>query len=305
MMTGVGALLAAARAAFADDRPWPTRLRLLAGGAAQVTAVAEPFVRVRGWQLLPAVALIWLAVAVTVRPPLFLDWAARRWGNDIAVFAHRMAWLVVWLTVAKLAHLAGSDAMSPAVRAASLAVFVVALVVVAAPALDPRRWRQVNCTGTANTPDADRDCQARVRAYGLTLRAADRRAVSKALGRGWTITEVDGVTYDRCPEHLRTYSARDFAGPGAIWYSQVRKVRGADLRLGDWLDTPDHRGARMIHGIWFGGTAAPVDMGWDASRSNVLTVMISAGETELVRADVEYDVVDPHSQVAPDGTPVR
>ena len=79
--------------------------------------------------------------------------------------------------------------------------------------------------------------------------------------------------------------------PGLVWYSRVRKVRGADLRRGDWLDSLDHRGARMIYGI-----------AW--THSDVLTVTFSCGDTELVTASVEYDVVDPESQVAPDGTPL-
>ena len=65
----------------------------------------------------------------------------------------------------------------------------------------PTRWTQINCCGTATTPDADSECKTRVRGHGLTRRAADCRAVSRALGRGWTITEVDGYTYDRCPAH--------------------------------------------------------------------------------------------------------
>jgi hypothetical protein len=86
----------------------------------------------------------------------------------------------------------------------------------------------------------------------------------------------------------------DFDGiPGMVWYSRARKVRGADLRLGDWLDSLDHRGARMIYGI-----------SWTDPESPVRTVTFSFDDTELVHANVEYDVVDPDSRVAPDGTPL-
>lgn len=101
--------------------------------------------------------------------------------------------------------------------------------------------------------------------------------------------------------------------PGMVWYANITKVRGADLRVGQWLDTLDHRGARAILGILAG--SAPSDNGTPTvdhlrrlrvvdAKSGLLTVMVGGGETETVRADVEYDVVDPDSQVTPDGTPV-
>lgn len=90
--------------------------------------------------------------------------------------------------------------------------------------------------------------------------------------------------------------------PGLVWYAKVQRVRGNALTPGMWLDSLDHRGARSIAGVWFGGTAEP-----PASlfvEQNVLTVMFFGGDTEVVRSDVEYDVVDPQSQVAPDGSPM-
>jgi len=109
------------------------------------------------------------------------------------------------------------------------------------------------------------------------------------------------------------HAARFCGYPGMVWYSRSRSVRGDELRIGDMLDTLDHRGARGIFGIFAGAApdgqdtpdvehlralrAADVDSG-------LLTVMIGGGETETIRADVLYDVVDPTSQVTPDGTPV-
>lgn len=98
--------------------------------------------------------------------------------------------------------------------------------------------------------------------------------------------------------------------PGLVWYASIHKVRGEDLKLGDWLDSLDHRGARMIYGLWLGAattadlyeetlrTAVDIDSG----SPKVMTVMFSCGDTEQLRPDVEYDVVDPESQVAPDGS---
>lgn len=84
-----------------------------------------------------------------------------------------------------------------------------------------------------------------------------------------------------------------FSGiPGMVWYATVQQVRGDKLQVGQWLDSLDHRGARAIMAIHPGAT------------SDDRTVEFSFGDTETVRCDVEYDVVDPNSQVTPDGTPV-
>jgi hypothetical protein len=86
--------------------------------------------------------------------------------------------------------------------------------------------------------------------------------------------------------------------PGLMWYATVTPTRGSDLKLGDWLDSLDHRGARAIQGIrvavpgsgfrkvHFGG-------GWKVYPDG-------SSDTETIRDDVMYDVVDPNSQVAPD-----
>lgn len=90
------------------------------------------------------------------------------------------------------------------------------------------------------------------------------------------------------------HSARLSGIPGLVWYSKVRQVRGDKLKAGDWLDSLDHRGARAVYEI------SPIE------NVTTRTVKFSdiAGDTETVRCDVDYDVVDPNSQVAPDGTPV-
>ncbi len=107
------------------------------------------------------------------------------------------------------------------------------------------------------------------------------------------------------------HAARFDGHPGMVWYAAVRKVRGDQLQIGDWLDTLDHRGARAICGLWAGQIDTPdladtmIDTaGHPEAGGTLRTVMFSAGDTELVRCDVEYDVVDPHSQVTPDGSPV-
>jgi hypothetical protein len=85
------------------------------------------------------------------------------------------------------------------------------------------------------------------------------------------------------------YRGRYDGIPGLMWYASVRKVPGGELHVGDWLDSLDHRGARMIYAVL------------DA-RPGYRTVYFSelGDDCEIVRADVEYDVVDPDSQVAPD-----
>lgn len=90
------------------------------------------------------------------------------------------------------------------------------------------------------------------------------------------------------------YDGRYDGIPGLVWYARARQVSGADLAVGDWLDSLDHRGARKIFGI----TAQDPD---SATRE----VTFSFGDTETVRTDVMYDVVDPDSQVDPTGTPVQ
>jgi hypothetical protein len=107
------------------------------------------------------------------------------------------------------------------------------------------------------------------------------------------------------------HSGRLDGHPGMVWYATVRKVPGARIQAGDWLDTLDHRGARAICGIRDGAREALMARAWRwlvrrprDPGSEVRTVVFSFGDTEIVRCDVEYDVVDPHSQVTPDGSPV-
>ena len=79
-----------------------------------------------------------------------------------------------------------------------------------------------------------------------------------------------------------------------VWYSNVTPTRGDELQAGQWLDSLDHCGARTIHNI--------TDV-----AGGYRTVWFSdiAGDSEIVRDDVMYDVVDPSSVCAPDGTPIR
>lgn len=119
--------------------------------------------------------------------------------------------------------------------------------------------------------------------------------------------EDEGDLYAGLPEN---HCARFDGIPGLVWYSSVRKVKGVDLRIGDWLDTLDHRGARCIYGIWTGDIATPdlanamVKSKAAGPESLVRTVMFGFGDHETIRCDVEYVVVDPDSQVTPCGDPV-
>jgi hypothetical protein len=96
--------------------------------------------------------------------------------------------------------------------------------------------------------------------------------------------------------------------PGLVWFAEVRKVLGAELKLGDWLDSLDHHGARSIWGIWRGAATrqqlGSLSFYLPDKDDPAITVMFGGGDTETIRADVEYDVVDPDSQVAPDGSPL-
>jgi hypothetical protein len=89
--------------------------------------------------------------------------------------------------------------------------------------------------------------------------------------------------------------------PGLIWYSRVTQTRGDQLQVGHALDSLDHRGARTIRGIrvavpgsgirevHFGG-------GWTVYSDG-------SSDTETVRDDVLYDVVDLDSICDPMGNP--
>lgn len=99
-----------------------------------------------------------------------------------------------------------------------------------------------------------------------------------------------------------TYPGRFDGIPGLVWYADVRKVRGDQLEVGDWLDSLDHRGARSIYGIRVG---APGSGYREVCFSGGFTVYDDgSSDSEMIRDDVEYDVVNPDSQVAPDGSPL-
>lgn len=100
------------------------------------------------------------------------------------------------------------------------------------------------------------------------------------------------------------YPGRFDGQAGQVWYSDVRQVRGSQLQIGDWLDTLDHRGARMIYAVGVKprdpGARYVAASGWyyDNAADD------PGSDWERVRDDVLYDIVNPDSQVAPDGTPV-
>lgn len=84
-----------------------------------------------------------------------------------------------------------------------------------------------------------------------------------------------------------------------VRYTESRQVLGADLTPGMWLDSLDHRGARMVWSVSFPGNYLKVVIeepsGWDAFRLVGFSDLPSDRET--VRADLPYDVVDPDSMV--------
>lgn len=87
--------------------------------------------------------------------------------------------------------------------------------------------------------------------------------------------------------------------PGLVWYSRVTKTRGDQLKVGDWLDSLDHRGARSIYGI---RVAQPGSGFREVCFSGGWTVYEDgSSDTEIVRDGVLYDVVDPDSLVDPAG----
>ncbi|HEY6117235.1 MAG TPA: hypothetical protein VI172_14885 [Candidatus Dormibacteraeota bacterium] len=100
-----------------------------------------------------------------------------------------------------------------------------------------------------------------------------------------------------------TYSPDNFAGyPGMVWYSRVTKTRGDQLQAGDALDSLDHCGARTIHAIRT-GKAGFRQVAFSADGFTFYAD--GSSDSETVRDDVEYDVVDLASVCAPDGTPIR
>lgn len=88
---------------------------------------------------------------------------------------------------------------------------------------------------------------------------------------------------------------------GLVWYSTVTPKRGDELEIGDWLDSLDHSGARSIYGIY---VARPGSGSREVCFSGGWTVYDDgSSDTETVRDDVMYDVVDPDSICDPMGNP--
>ncbi len=122
--------------------------------------------------------------------------------------------------------------------------------------------------------------------HELVLTAAVDVSGDPNTGMLYACRDRDGCTRSPSPWRFNGHA-------GLVWYSRTRKVRGAALQVGDWLDSLDHSGARMVYGI-----------AMDHPRAETRTVTFLGGDTELVHVGVEYDVVDPESQVAPDGSPL-
>lgn len=89
--------------------------------------------------------------------------------------------------------------------------------------------------------------------------------------------------------------------PGLVWYSRVTPKRGDELQVGDWLDSLDHSGARSIYGVRVANPGSGFrevcfSGGWRVYDDG-------SSDTETVRDDVTYDVVDPDSICDPMGNP--
>jgi hypothetical protein len=97
-------------------------------------------------------------------------------------------------------------------------------------------------------------------------------------------------------------TAFDYCGePGLVWYSMVEHKRGDELQIGDWLDTLDHRGARMIYAVAIKDRDGDRRyVGFSVWHYN-LDVEDPGSDWEAVRDDVLYDVVDPDSICDPMG----
>lgn len=132
---------------------------------------------------------------------------------------------------------------------------------------------------------------ARLTAARLGLHVMTRACAEAANDR---LADREGATVDTSP-------GRYCGMPGLVWYSRVTKTRGDHLRIGHALDSLDHRGARTIRGI---RVAEP--------RSGFREVHFGGGwtvypdgstDSETVRDDVMYDVVDLDSICDPMGDP--
>jgi hypothetical protein len=90
--------------------------------------------------------------------------------------------------------------------------------------------------------------------------------------------------------------------PGLVWYAKVTPTRGDQLKIGDWLDSLDHQGARTIQGIRVGEPGSSCRQVHFGGGYEVYSD--GSSDSEVIRDDVMYDVVDPKSQVDPFGEPV-
>ena len=99
---------------------------------------------------------------------------------------------------------------------------------------------------------------------------------------------------------FRSPAAGRFDGiAGLVWYASVTPTRGDELKIGDWLDSLDHSGARSIHAI------RKANPGTDVHEVAFSPNGFHSGDYEVVRDNVIYDVVNPNSQVDPIGTPMN
>lgn len=100
--------------------------------------------------------------------------------------------------------------------------------------------------------------------------------------------------HHRTPRQLaHAFAQMRYSGmDGLVWYSRVRTVAGDALRVGDWLDTVDHRGARRIQRI-------------EETSDLYRTVRHADGAFEEIDRDEECSVVDPDSLVDPTGGKLR
>jgi hypothetical protein len=121
--------------------------------------------------------------------------------------------------------------------------------------------------------------------YAADPAEADRHAKHLVDDRyripGWPLTSA--CTYD-----TTAADGRFFGMPGMVWYRERRQVFGADLVVGDWLDTDDHHGARAI---------ADIPSSQPPASACTRIVMIGGGEPVTVSTNLEYRVVDPDTLV--------
>lgn len=102
---------------------------------------------------------------------------------------------------------------------------------------------------------------------------------------------------------MSDYEGRYDGEPGLVWYSEVTKKYGDQLEIGDWLDSLDHSGACRIYAIGQNADTGARYVGF-SEWWRPYAADSRDSDWRMVRADVEYDVVNPDSQVQPDGSPL-